>query len=259
MSLEDAFEMWAPAATLWSAWAKPVLFSSVSPRTFGASILPAGPDLRAIPEADRSLMVILDLPGMESVAGAVELARRGYRPVPLFNALPGPDISDWQNRVSVCNIWTIVEALVAGAEELRKIQVPAGAPPVFMLDADRATGTMLTVQPGMFDNRSVSLPTDFPSGSLLMSHGLRRVILVQRNARTPQPDLAHTLLRYQEMGMEIEGLALGDEVGCVGIKVARPARYRRLWQRFLATIKLRRGRLGGFGGYLPLPSGGSGG
>jgi hypothetical protein len=53
------------------------------------------------------------------------------------------------------------------------------------------------------DNRSISLPTDFPSGQLLRARGIRRILLVQEAASLPQADLSHTLRRWQEAGLAI--------------------------------------------------------
>ena len=61
----------------------------------------------------------------------------------------------------------------------------------------------MRVEPPAFDNRSVSLPTDFPSANLLLSYGVRRVVLVQATDGQPQADLAHTLLRWQQAGIDM--------------------------------------------------------
>ena len=92
------------------------------------------------------------------------------------------------------DVWPTVAALVTGAAPLGNAAVPADAPPAFLLDADRRTGRVV-VTPGVFDNRSVSLPTDFPSAGRLRAGGVTRVVLVRSVGGTPQPDLAHTLRR----------------------------------------------------------------
>ena len=42
------------------------------------------------PAIDEKVAVVLDLPGAEGVRVGLELAARGYRPVPLYNAVPLP-------------------------------------------------------------------------------------------------------------------------------------------------------------------------
>ena len=49
----------------------------------------SAPRVDSIPAAGSSVL-ILDLPGEEDVLLGIELARIGYRPIPLYNALPFP-------------------------------------------------------------------------------------------------------------------------------------------------------------------------
>jgi hypothetical protein len=128
-----------------------------------------------------------------------------------------------------------------------------------MLDANRRVGSGLSLHPGMFDNRSVSLPTDFPSANLLMSRSIKRAILVQADTLRPQEDLAHTLLRWQRAGITIEAINPLNPAAPQKIDVPRPPRFRSLWQRLLATAGLRRHPQGGFGAILPIPTSSSGG
>ena len=150
------------------------------------------------------------------------------------------------------DVWPTVAALVAGAARLRAAAVPADAPPAFLLDADRRVGRV-AVTPGVFDNRSVSLPTDFPSAGRLGAGGVRRAILVQAAGVVPSPDLAHTLRRWQEGGIDVRA---ADGPRLVPVAVARPGGFRSMWHALLATAGLRPHPLGGFGGVLPVPSAG---
>jgi hypothetical protein len=126
---------------------------------------------------------------------------------------------------------------------------------VFLLDADRRTGHG-PLTPGRFDNRSLSLPTDFPSAAFLAARGIGDVLLVQRDRRHPQEDLAHTLLRYQQAGLRASGQTLDPPTPPTPIVLAVPRWYRSMFHRFLATFGLQRHALGGFGGTLPEPSAG---
>src|SRR5262249_25610457 len=56
--------------------------------------------------------------------------------------------------------------------------------------------------PDEFDNRSISFTTDFPSANFLAAHGIARVMLVQKSSAEPQPDLAHSLRRWQDGGVK---------------------------------------------------------
>lgn len=265
MTSRDAFEIWAPPAAQWSQWAKPVLFAHLGDAhavaAAEAPVPPAFPPTYqaawAAPADGRTVLVI-DLPGRASVWLAEKLAAKGYRPVPLFNAIPFGRGSGLLSGDAVCDLWPVVAAIAAATPAIAAARLPAVAPPAFLLDADRRTGTGRSPAPGMYDNRSVSLPTDFPSANLLLSRGVTSALLVQARDLEPQPDLAHTLLRWQQAGIEIRAVMVaGDAASApVAITVSRPRWYRMAWQRLLATAGLRRSPLGGFGGLLPLASAG---
>jgi len=123
------------------------------------------------------------------------------------------------------------------------------------LDANRR-GEGISVMPGRFDNRSVSFTTDFPSALFLINHGIHRALLVQRAGYQPQADLAHTLRRWQEGGIQLEMKMLDLPAPPQPLDVHKPSAFGLVWQRALAMIGLRRHGLGGFGGFVPQPSSG---
>ena len=258
MNREYVFNVWAPPGGPWSAWVKPVLFAHVDPLAVTVeptSFEPA--DASWVPASDGQTAIVVDLPTAMAVTVGMILARRGFRPVPLYNALPSA--TNFLNRpaaTAVCDVQSIVNAISIATPDLDKLNLPYTAPPAFLLDSLRRLGSGVTLAPGVFDNRSVSLATDFPSGNRLASMGIRRVVLVQQDSTTPQADLAHTLLRWQEAGIEIFAVVLAQSMLVGPIVVTKPSMYRMLWQRLLATMGLRRNPLGGFGGTLPIPSSG---
>lgn len=253
MTPREVYDVWAPAGGSWSDWVKPVLFAHIGgtwakPVLFtGAQPLPPQSfDPSWAPAADGETAIVADIPGPAAVWFGLALADRGYRPVPLFNAVPGPS--------AVVEVQPMITALETATESLKALRLPWAAPPAFLLDANRRMGHAAP-EAGMFDNRSVSFPTDFPSANLLASRGIRSTLLVQQTATQPQPDLAHTLRRWQEAGIVIESksLAGGSPAPCT---VSKPAWYRSLLHRLIWSIGLRRGPLGGFGRMLPVPSSG---
>jgi hypothetical protein len=245
MTAREVYDVWAPAGGSWSDWVKPVLFAHIN-KTWMQPLPPQTFDVSWAPPADGQAAMVVDLPGGAGVWFAVALAERGYRPVPLYNAVPGP--------AAVVEVQSIIAALEVTTRTLVGLNLPWGAPPAFLLDANRRMGHRAAA-PGMLDNRSVSFVTDFPSSNLLMSRGIHRAMLVQHDAVEPQPDLAHTLRRWQEAGIELQSMALSGPapVPCV---VAKPAWYRSLFYRLIWSFGLRRSPLGGFGGVLPVPSSG---
>jgi hypothetical protein len=176
--------------------------------------------------------------------------------VPLFNAAPGPvHHSATGTRVAVVDVWPILHALQRFAPALAALELPPDAPPAFLLDANRRTGGELAV-PGRFDNRSVSFPADFPSATFLQAHGIRTAILVQAAAAPPQPDLAHTLRRWQDAGITLLSLAADAPAAPTPLHVARPSWFGWLWYQLRTVAGLRRSPFGGFGGMVPQPSSG---
>jgi hypothetical protein len=245
MNREAIFENWIPPAGVWSLWARPVLFAQmpevVSPPAGGEPWRDL--DVSWAPDVAEKVVVVVDLPGAESVWMGLALAGRGYRPVPLYNACTG--------EYEVIDQRPILEALRAGAGYLGGL-APCDAAPAFLLDS-RRKGLGRPVQPGVFDNRWQVFPQDFPSATFLLERGFGRAILVGRDWREPAEDLAHVLRRWQDAGMRIEGVDVSKGAEPAPIAVGRPPWYRTAWQRALAILGLRRASGGGFGSVVPRP------
>lgn len=255
MTREQVFGVWAPPGIAWSEWVKPVLFAHMRTDLSCPQDAHPQPDVSWAPPADGNSAIVVDLPGAAGVWMGMALAGQGYRPVPLYNAAPGPEQSLSGAPVAVVEVWPIVAALHAGAAILRELPLAEDAPPVFLLDAERRSGRGV-IAPGRFDNRSVSFPTDFPSANVLLSRGIIRAVLVQQHGSQPEADLAHTLRRWQDAGIAISLEALEIPGAPRPIVVSRPSMYRWIWHRILTLAGLRRNALGGFGGTLPEPSSG---
>jgi hypothetical protein len=263
MTKETLFSMWAPPVAIWSKWARPVIFAHF--RGGEPAQLPVDPALEnAWTPALEAMAVIIDLPGALSVDYALKLAGIGYRPVPLYNAAPSPrgavyaagELGGYSSRPSfteVVDVSPILYALAANARNLPQRSLAPDAPPAFMLDALRRIGSTANA-PGRFDNRSMSFPTDFPSAAFLLSQGIAKALVIQMNEADPQADLSHTLLRWQEAGIEIYSSGLVEGGQMKPIKVKKPSMFRQLWYRLSASMGLRRNPLGGFGAMTPFPS-----
>lgn len=271
MTNEECFAVWAPELDAWSRWAKPALFSgapagasgipasgpgAAGPATAGepkrlvgaaTTAAPATPtgqlDVSWVQDPRARTALIVDLPGVESVRAGLELARRGYRPVPLFNTSVGPS--------SVIDAASVAGALLAGAEELRKTTVPPGAPPAFLIDSERARA-LVKPEPGRYDNRWVVFPQDFPSANYLQAAGIGEVLLVQREPVPPADDLAHVLLRWQQGGVQILATDAKTRDRPRSLTISPPSRFRRAWYRATALMGFRRNDAGGFGAMIPL-------
>src|SRR5215471_9521139 len=90
MNKEEIFSIWAPGNSIWSRWAKPVLFAHLDSALSYIQVTSAPSDVSWSAPPGESVGIVLDLPGVDGVVTGLALAGRGYRPVPLYNALPLP-------------------------------------------------------------------------------------------------------------------------------------------------------------------------
>jgi hypothetical protein len=202
--------------------------------------------LPPVPQAlDAGSAVIVNLPGADAVYAGLSLAQRGFQPVPLFNGTSGPS--------PVIDVSPILWALGGGAERLKRTSFAADARPAFLLDSRRGGG-LNAISSGMYDNRWVALPQDFPSGALLVSRGISTATLLQRESLSITADLAHVLRRWQDYGMEIRVIDIATGQTQFAVNVPRPSYFRMGWYAALALMGLRRSNVGGFGSIVPDPS-----
>jgi hypothetical protein len=241
MNNEAIFEIWVPRDGIWSLWARPILFAQMPESASGASFVRLSRDVSWAPAADEHAVLVVDLPGAESVWMGLSMAERGYRPVPLYNACTGPH--------EVIDQGPIIEVLRSGAEFLAALPLP-DAPPVFLLDADRMRPTR-PVRGGDFDNRWQVFPQDLPSAALLAERGFTRVVLIQRGSIAPQSDLASVLRPWQEAGMAIEAKDVLNLKPPHSIRIELPPWYRRAWQGLMSLLGMRQSPRAGFGYVVP--------
>ena len=238
----DCFAVWAPEGVVWSEWAKPVVFAHAPALLTDPPLVIPELTLPNLPRPWDQSAIVVDLPGAQSVLVGLALAERGYRPVPLFNGTSGP--------APVIPVEGIEHALGAGAGVLKRCTIAPDAKPAFLLDAERTTSTGAGL-PGRYDNRWVILPQDAPSGTFLLSQGVREITLIQLRLGPPQPDLAHVLLRWKGAGLRLRSVSL--ETGGVDedLSFSVPQGFRRLWYGAIALFGLRRNNVGGFGSTVP--------
>lgn len=244
---EETFAAWAPSEVPWSEWAKPVAFVNAAEVTGNVA---ADGQLPRIPTPlDSTSAVIVDLPGAEAVHTGLLLAERGFWPVPLFNGTSGPQ--------PVIDVLPITRALVGGVARLRQRAISEMAVPAFLLDS-RRKGAGVAIKPGVYDNRWVTLPQDFPSGALLVSRGITAVTLVQRGGVSIAPDLAHVLRRWQDHGMTVRVVDVDTGQVADRVTVAKPSGFKLAWYAAVALFGLRRSNVGGFGSHVPEQTSGGG-
>ena len=255
MTKEQVYDAWASPDSPWAHWVKPVLFSFMGEGDLKARRRPFHP--WNITRMERTALVI-DCPGSESVDVGIECAKAGYRPIPLYNACPfatfDPDGNDFITSVlyfpkidatPVVDMTFIMQALCETAETLSKLQLPAVAPPAFLLDANRR-GHTLSPEFGSFDNRSVVWEGDFPSAEYLLRKGIEQVVVVQNQAKI-EPDLLPVLLSWQASGITIARQISRAQWSPQRVNIRRPWLMAYLWQQFLIAFGYQRNKFGAYG------------
>lgn len=260
MNKEIVFSIWAPEASPWSRWAKPILFSLLDLALSETPCVTQPRFMNWLPAPEEGVAIVLDLPSSEGVEAGIELAERGYRPVPLYNALPAPFTPAVLPPVlsesgAAVDVRPIVNALTVASLRLARISLPVNAPPVFLLDSNRQ-GDGRRILENQFDNRSICFTTDFPSANFLQANGIKRCLLVQRSRTFPQEDLSHVLLRWQDGGIILESARVDVVEGRQSLTLTPPSWYGMMFQRALAAAGLRRAPRGGFGAWVVASAGG---
>jgi hypothetical protein len=255
MDKEDIYRIWAPSDAAWSRWVKPVLFSFMDSRfdVRRPTITQFSTDWAPRPG---QVVLIVDLPGEDGVAWGLQLARVGYRPIPLYNALPFPPSEKMFPATRLectVDVVPILAALHRETAALKEIHLAANAPPAFLLDADRRIARK-DPEPGIFDNRSVCFYTDYPSAEFLFSRQITQAIILQRGSDVAG-DLLLVLLEWQKAGIQFLRKDPMEAAPPKPVVVEPPSFLRRLWYRISVALSLRRGELGGFGGIVESASG----
>ena len=262
MKRRAVYQAWSREGDRWRPWVKPVLFAALDeevtatrlrepPAWLGPRLvdpLAARPATRReeAPYRESGRMhdtaIVIDLPGAISAELGVALARHGFRPVPLYNAVPAPE-----GVAGVVDMRPIMSVLVDAASVVGTL--PDGLPPAFLLDADRL-GRPRDVRGGVFDNRSVCRSSDFPSADTMLASGIRRVVLVGANRAA---DLEAIMLEWQSRGIEVWSID-GSGNRDVHPIVLEPRPWFMRLADFLRQTVLRRRSDGSYG--MTVPQGG---
>ena len=237
------FDIWAPAESVWSQWAKPVVFAAIDDQAPSVSVRPEMPSNRPawVPAFAQGYCLVLDLPGEMVVNTALVAANYGFRPIPLFNGCMHPQ--------GLVPVRPIAIQLLSYADDLQALRLVPSAPPVFMLDRNRE-GFDALASGGKFDNRWMTFPQDFPSGNFLRAQGIGKVIVV-RHQLCAHDDLMHVLLRWHEAGIEILEADLAGTSEPRLMQLSKPSLYKSVFYQALVTLGLRRNSAGGFGSIIP--------
>ncbi len=259
MTGRELYEVWAPALDEWSPWVKPVLFAEIDDFANDAAFIPMPkePGLRCRIEPIRDTAVVLDLPGPRSLLAGLDLAKVGYRPVPLYNTTSGRHQKVPPEKCVLPHVAVLVRMLSMPLAEHVRNTIIGETPPVFLLDSRRLRGGN-SPSPGMYDNRWMVFPQDFPSAGFLKSRGITQAVVVQEEMGPLADDLSHVLLRWKQAGIAILRQDADMDSPPRAAEIQEPSRFRSTLYRVFALMGLRRNSAGGFGSVIPIPGQGGG-
>ncbi len=189
MTEKEIYRIWAPAGKTWVDWVRPVPFVGMREYTKQytcTSFHIPQPDVEDGVYEDAAVFV--DLPGEESVSMGIALARKGFRPIPIYNGT----IEQAGARATVDN-QTVGEALIMGTAELSRLELADDALPAFLLDRNRLNRFKMEI--ALFDNSWDIYPQDIPSADYLINHGIKRIIIIGESV---SKDLKKILYEYQK-------------------------------------------------------------
>jgi len=194
MTGKDTYKIWAPAGAGWTDWVRPVPFVSIkdsfTPKTACNFTIPP---INYISKLPAGTAVMVDLPGYDGIKEGLALARIGFRPVPLYNGT-----NEQEGAMALVDNHIIESALVWGASELRKLELPPDALPVFLLDSNRTHRFKMNVS--VFDNSWDLYDQDIPSAEYFLNHGIHSIIV---RGEKIQVDLAKILYKFSGKGIKI--------------------------------------------------------
>ena len=263
MNKEQVYSVWAPEGCVWSKWVKPVLFAYMTDTTPGLPDSEPEEWGKSVPAASSDTGMVIDLDGPRGVFFGMRIARRGYRPLPLYNACPREKLSPSSDDpvrlglttdsedfsppryAPVVEVNAIVSAIAGATDALRRLEVPWSGPPAFLLDWRRG-GVGKQIRIGMFDNRSVLFPSDFPSAAFLKDRGIRTMVVVSET-HAPEFDLASVLREWEAAGLDIRIQVPGPIWAPKAISLPAPSWLRRALFWLHSHLGLQRNFSGGYG------------
>lgn len=194
---KEIYQSWAPNGKKWVDWVRPVPFVEMEHFQKGYGFCgPADTNtyrVDYVDEARKDVALIVDLPGAGSVQEGIALAKRGYRPIPIFNGT----VEQKDARATTDNESAAL-ALMHYAEELAKVELPEDAPPAFLTDRKRLQ--RYKVDLGIFDNSWDVYHQDLPSAEYFLNNGIRKIVVVGDSIAK---DLQKLLYGFQKKGIDI--------------------------------------------------------
>ena len=184
---KEIYKIFAPADAKWVEWVRPVPFVAID--TYNRTPAIDWQDRKAIfiENYQSDTAIFIDLPGKEAIELSIDLAYKGYRPIPLFNG------TDEQNGAqATTDTYLIESSLINGAKKLKDIHLKNDANPAFLLDYFRTN--RYRAKESIFDNSWDLYKQDIPSAQYFKRNGINKIIIVSKEI---QKDLKKIFFNFQ--------------------------------------------------------------
>lgn len=190
---KEIYKIYAPNGAKWTDWVRPVPFVAID--TYNRKPIADWMERKAmfLKNYQQDTAIFVDLPGKESIELSIDLAYKGYRPIPIFN---GTD--EQPGSQATTNTYLIVSCLINGSEKLKNIKLDNNANPAFLLDSYRTN--RYRAKESIFDNSWDLYKQDIPSAEYFKQNGITKIIIV---GDAIQRDLKKIFLKFQEKGIDI--------------------------------------------------------
>ncbi len=194
MTGREIYRIWAPMGKKWVNWVRPVPFIGINEYSGMYNFSNIDTTLiEFIDEKNKDTAIIVDLPGTDGVKTGIGLAKKGYRPIPVYNGT-----TPQQGARATVDNRTIGVALEWGASELQKIEISDDALPAFLMDSNRLH--RFKMDASIFDDSWDIYQQDMPSAEYLINNGIDRIIIIGESV---SKDLKKILFEYQKKKIKI--------------------------------------------------------
>lgn len=190
---KEIYKIFAPADAKWVEWVRPVPFVAID--TYNRTPAIDWQDRKAIfiENYQSDTAIFIDLPGKEAIELSIDLAYKGYRPIPLFNG------TDEQNGAqATTDTYLIESSLINGAKKLKDIHLKNDANPAFLLDYFRTN--RYRAKESIFDNSWDLYKQDIPSAQYFKRNGINKIIIVSKEI---QKDFKKIFLNFQDNDIKL--------------------------------------------------------
>ena len=168
MTNKEVYKIWAPYHKKWTNWVRPVPFIYLD-ESINEFIDYNISHINYLSKILDNTAIIIDINGIDSIKEGIELAKIGYRPIPIFNGTSS------NNALATTNNKVIEPLLIWGALELKKIKLKDNALPVFLLDDNRIN--RYKINRGIFDNSWDVYYQDLPSSKYFLNNNIDKILV----------------------------------------------------------------------------------